>query len=148
MKKLLKSKVCGTREQCTSALFTGELVKSCGKKKKKKEENADVRSWIQTDTQCGFGSTFEFCICVFLLSLFFFFFFSAAHVSEETKFTVHVLFNTIHTMFRYCSRTVHGTYSHFIHKKNIKNRSHGTIHTFKNYFAIVFSIFSFQFQQK
>ena len=29
----------------------------------------------------------------------------------------------------YCSRTVHG--------------SHDTIHTFKNYFAIVFSVFSF-----
>ena len=29
----------------------------------------------------------------------------------------------------------------------IKNRSHGTIHTFKNYFATVFSVFSFQFQQ-
>ena len=25
----------------------------------------------------------------------------------------------------------------------IKNRSHGTIHTFKNYFATVFSIFNF-----
>ena len=25
----------------------------------------------------------------------------------------------------------------------IKNRSHGTIHTFKNYFATVFSVFSF-----
>ena len=29
----------------------------------------------------------------------------------------------------------------------IKNGSHGTIHTFKNYFATVFSVFSFQFQQ-
>ena len=29
----------------------------------------------------------------------------------------------------------------------IKNGSHGTIHTFKNYFAIVFLIFSFQFKQ-
>ena len=28
-------------------------------------------------------------------------------------------------------------------RKNIKNGSHGTIHTFKNYFATVF--FSFQF---
>ena len=28
-------------------------------------------------------------------------------------------------------------------KKNIKNESHGTIHTFKNYFVTVFSIFSF-----
>ena len=27
--------------------------------------------------------------------------------------------------------------------KNIKNESHDTIHTFKNYFGIVFSIFSF-----
>ena len=30
----------------------------------------------------------------------------------------------------------------------IKNESHGTIHTFKNYFATVFSVFNFQFQQK
>ena len=29
----------------------------------------------------------------------------------------------------------------------IKNGSHGTIDTFKNYFATVFSVFSFQFQQ-
>ena len=29
----------------------------------------------------------------------------------------------------------------------IKNRSHGTIYTFKNYFATVFLVFSFQFQQ-
>ena len=29
----------------------------------------------------------------------------------------------------------------------IKNGSHGTIHIFKNYFATVFSVFSFQFQQ-
>jgi len=27
--------------------------------------------------------------------------------------------------------------------KNIKNRSHGTIHTFKNYFTTVFSVFNF-----
>ena len=29
----------------------------------------------------------------------------------------------------------------------IKNGSHGTIYTFKNYFATMFSVFSFQFQQ-
>ena len=28
-------------------------------------------------------------------------------------------------------------------KNNIKHGSHGTIHTFKNYFATVFSVFSF-----
>ena len=27
--------------------------------------------------------------------------------------------------------------------KNIKNRSHGIIHTFKNYFATVLSVFGF-----
>ena len=30
----------------------------------------------------------------------------------------------------------------FLIKTFIKNRSHGTIHTFKNYFTIVFSVFS------
>ena len=46
------------------------------------------------------------------------------------KVTVHILFMgpTI-TLFR---------------KKNIKNGSHGTIHTFKNYFTIMFLIFNFQ----
>ena len=43
----------------------------------------------------------------------------------------------------HCSRTVHH-YLHTVHAlKNIKNRSHGTIHTFKNYFATVLSVFSF-----
>ena len=37
--------------------------------------------------------------------------------------------------------TVHGTHNHFI-KKKIKNGSYGTIHTFKNYFATVFLVFS------
>ena len=32
----------------------------------------------------------------------------------------------------------------FFNKINIKNESHGTIHTFKNYFATVFLVFSFQ----
>ena len=38
----------------------------------------------------------------------------------------------------YCSCTVYVL-------KNIKNGSHGTIHTFKNYFVTVLSVFSFQF---
>ena len=36
----------------------------------------------------------------------------------------------------YCSSTVHIF-------KNIKNGSHDTIHIFKNYFATMFSVFSF-----
>ena len=37
--------------------------------------------------------------------------------------------NTIHVLFMHCLRTVYGSYN--------------TIHTFKNYFATVFSIFNF-----
>ena len=44
-------------------------------------------------------------------------------------------------LFMHCLYTVHAL-------KNIKNSSHDTIHTFKNYFAIVLSVFSFQFQQQ
>ena len=40
------------------------------------------------------------------------------------------------SLFKHCSSTVHAF-------KNIKNGSHGTIHIFKNYFAIVFSVFGF-----
>ena len=38
--------------------------------------------------------------------------------------------------------TIHRTNNHFI-QKNITNGSHGTIHTFKNYFVIVFLVFRF-----
>ena len=33
----------------------------------------------------------------------------------------------------------------FFNKNNFKTGSHDTIHTFKNYFATIFSIFNFQF---
>ena len=46
--KLLKSLICGTREQCTGALFIVDLLTIAGwtKKKKKKEEekNADYKT--------------------------------------------------------------------------------------------------------
>ena len=71
------------------------------------------------------------------------FFFPTAHVSVGIKFTIHVLFNIVHALFWYYLRTIHETHSHFIQEKNIKNGSHSIIHTFKNYFTIVFSIFSF-----
>ena len=45
------------------------------------------------------------------------------------------------SLFTHYSITVHAF-------KNIKNGSHDTIHTFKNYFATVFLVFSFQFQQQ
>ena len=58
--------------------------------------------------------TFAFC---FLLLFFFFF---SARVLEGTKFTLYVLFNIAHALFRYCSHTIHGTHSHFIQKKKLK----------------------------
>ena len=52
------------------------------------------------------------------------------------------------SLFTHCSRTIHalftGPTATLFRKKYIKNGSHGTIHAFKNYFAIVFSVFSFQ----
>ena len=47
------------------------------------------------------------------------------------------------SLFIYCLRAIHGTIATLLRKKNIKNESHSTIHTFKNYFATVF----FNFQQ-
>ena len=67
----------------------------------------------------------------FATSTFFFFFFFLA---REHEVTVYILFSTVHALFS----TVHVL-------KNIKNGSHDTIYTFKNYFATVFSVFSFQF---
>ena len=79
-----------------------------------------------------------------LFSFFFFFFFFTHFREGETKFTVYETNVTVHALFWYCLCTVHGTHSYFI-QKNIKNGSHSTIYTFKNYFVTVFSVFSFQF---
>ena len=77
----------------------------------------------------------ETCVYVFIsrfLPFFFFLFFQRMN----SEFTVQ----RQKLLFMHCSSTVHGTYSHFIQKKYIKNGSHSTIHTFKNYFATVFSV--------
>ena len=57
-----------------------------------------------------------------------FFFFLCVN-SKITWFYCAVDKNTVHVLFIYCSRTVHG--------------SHNTIHTFKNYFDTIFSVFNF-----
>ena len=63
----------------------------------------------------------KYTFCVLRFTLFFFSF--LAHVSVlGDKSTIYTLFSTIHKL------------------KNIKNRFHGTIHTFKIYFATLFSI--------
>ena len=61
-----------------------------------------------------------------------FFFFLLLHMNSNiTWFSYVGDKNTVHALFMYCFRTVHG--------------SHDTIHTFKNYFATMFLVFSFQF---
>ena len=82
---------------------------------------------LDSDESCG-----TFSLPHFLL---FFFFFFPLRVNSNLTW-VHCAGNKNNYL---C--TVHAL-------KNIKNWSHGTIYTFKNYFAIVLLIFSFQFQQQ
>ena len=70
-------------------------------------------------------------VFTFTFSAFFFFFSCVFCFLRQI-----LLFITFHNI-------VHGIHNHFIQKKNIKNESHGTIYTFKNYFTTAFSVFSF-----
>ena len=90
---------------------------------------------------CVFGFDLS-CVAFLVLAFLFFFFF----------FFSCVLFCFVLQMLTFCSEQC--TYALFTDPQItlfsnffIKNGSHGTIHTFKNYFATVFSVFSFQFQQ-
>ena len=71
-----------------------------------------------------------FCVCVFFL--FFSFFFFTHFLLFETN---NIVYNTVHVLFMGPTAT--------LFRKNIKNGSYDTIHTFKNYFVTVFSVFSF-----
>ena len=74
-------------------------------------------------------------MCVWVLRLasaFGFFFFFLAPMNSNPHYSCK----------RITQCTVHKVYNHFIQKKIIKNGSHSTIYTFKNYFAIVFLVFS------
>ena len=79
---------------------------------------------LDSDKSCGM-----FSISRFLLLFFFYTWTVISHgfIVQGTKFTIYALFITVYIL------------------KNIKNRSHGTIYTFKNYFVTILSIFSFQF---
>ena len=79
-------------------------------------------------------STFICCVCISSFLSFFFFAFSAAMVDPFSgEQCIYALFMVPQTPL----------FINFF----TKNGSHNTIHTFKNYFATVFSVFSFQFQQ-
>ena len=85
----------------------------------------------------GFSFSAESYVAFFSFFPFFFFFLAFTRFREETKFTVYETNVIVHALFRYFLYIVHETYSHLI-----KNGSHGTFHTFKNYFVTVFSIFN------
>ena len=65
----------------------------------------------------------------------FFYFFMRFALGQEIIITVYVI------LFMHYSWNPQPFYS----KKNIKNEFHDTIYLFKNYFATVFLVFSFQF---
>ena len=93
-------------------------------------KNHSEKNFYQTLRAFGLG---VLCVCVLSVHdfsfLFFFLFFLPAFVDFwETNFTVT---NSKFTVYMHCADTVHIL-------KNIKNGSHGTIYTFKNYFATVF----------
>ena len=83
---------------------------------------------FQTMTQWPFA----YCVHVFIFTFSAFFFFLPAFVDFGGQI---LLLWTVYALFTHCAYTIHVL-------KNIKNGSHDTIYTFKNYFAIVFSVFS------
>ena len=90
----------------------------------------------------AFGSNVFISVCVlrFAFSSSFFFFFFLLY-AFQTFSRQSVLLSTVYALLG----TIHRTHNHFIGKKiYIKNGSHGIIYIFKNYFATVFSVFSFQ----
>ena len=74
------------------------------------------------------------CVCVCVCVFTFFFFPTAALISRDNGYCSW----TVATTFDYFNPQI-SLFSNFF----IKNWSHGTIHTFKNYFVTVFSFFSF-----
>ena len=75
----------------------------------------------------------------FLLCSFLFFFFPTLVSTFRDR--IHCSW-TVCALFTHCSNTVHMGPTTTLLKK-IKNGSHSNIHTFKNYFVTVFSVFSF-----
>ena len=76
------------------------------------------------------------CASTFLVTLFFFFFFQRVWIATA-------LFMHVDSLCKRQSALFTGPTTTLFKKKNIKNGYHGTIHSFKNYFATMFSVFSF-----
>ena len=99
---------------------------------------------------CLLFYVFFFLVCVWFqrLSLSFAFFFFFTRVSGD-KCNRGVLFSNVWPCFfdisvnQWACALFMDPQISFLIKFFIKNGSHSTIHTFKNYFATVFSVFSF-----
>ena len=79
----------------------------------------------------------SFAFAFFFSFLFLFFFLHAFQRGQNSLITYCL------TLFTRCSGIVHALFmgsTITLFKKNIKNGSHNTIHTFKNYFATIFLI--------
>ena len=74
---------------------------------------------------------------------FFFFFLMLKRYCSSLLWTVAVTFDREQCIYALFMDPQITLFSNFF----IKNGSHGTVYTFKNYFATVFSVFNFQFQQ-
>ena len=102
------------------------------------EDESVLRIFIgfECTFRCGLDLRFAFSSSSFFHSLFFFSFFLAAIFYFSSMYIAHFS-NTSGSV--YCLRDSQTSlFSNFF----IKNWFHGTIHTFKNYFTIVFSVFS------
>ena len=78
------------------------------------------------------GIILRLAFCILLL-----FFFSFFHGFQLLGNKFYYLF-IVYTLFMHCSWDLQPLYS----EKNIKNRTHNTIHTFKNYFITIFLVFN------
>ena len=76
------------------------------------------------------------CVFIFFFFFFFFFFFWDALFCGSNGFPVGSMYYSRDPQASFFSQTF------------IKNGSHDTIQSFKNYFSVVFSVFNFQFLAK
>ena len=122
-------------------------------RKKKNQENAFLQIFSLETVLCVcLGWRLLRCVSVSTFSPFFFLFFFHA-VSLSQAVTVHVRYINSSSNFwpdfreQYIRALFTDPQIFFFMNFFIKNGSHSTIYTFKNYFTTVISAISFQFQQ-
>ena len=104
------------------------------KKKKRREKCAAGFSGKMLNPNGHLGYIWNH-VCVYISAFSFSFFFLYQRMNSNSHGS-YTLCRRYYALFM-------GPITILFRKKNIKNGSHGTIYTFKNYFAIVFLVFSF-----